>query len=132
MKICPKCKQQTLLYMPWLGQIWDCKNCGYRGPLVIEMTARALRDLLKSIPRGKVVTYKQIAFALGIHQRAVAKMLSANDPKVAPCYKVICSNGNIGGYSGPGGVKKKIALLQADGIEVKNGKVNLDVYGHKF
>lgn len=132
MKICPRCRKQALLYLPWLGQIWDCRNCGYRGPLVIEMTARALRDLLKSIPRGKVTTYKALALVLGTHQRAVAKMLSANDPKAAPCYKVVCSDGTIGGYSIPGGLKRKIALLQADGIEVKNGKINLDIYGYKF
>ena len=36
LKICPKCKSKNLKYVPWLGQIWICKSCGYKGPLIIE------------------------------------------------------------------------------------------------
>lgn len=34
--ICPKCRKEQLLYKPWLGQIWECRSCGYRGPLFLE------------------------------------------------------------------------------------------------
>jgi len=33
---CPKCKSENLNFLPWLGMIYECKDCGYRGPLVIE------------------------------------------------------------------------------------------------
>jgi len=33
---CPKCKSEDLEYVPWLGQIWICKKCGYKGPVVVE------------------------------------------------------------------------------------------------
>ncbi len=120
-----------MLYVTELGQVWGCKNCGYQGKLAKQMLRRAFQDLLKSIPRGKVTTYKALGAALGIHQRAAARMLATNDSN-APCYKVVCSDGSIGGYSGPGGVKGKIARLRADGIDVKNGKVDLSVFEHMF
>ena len=33
---CPKCKSKHLKYLPWLGEIYECKKCGYRGPLTLE------------------------------------------------------------------------------------------------
>ncbi len=112
--------------------MWSCAQCGYQGPIVIEMKHRAMQALLKRIPKGKVTTYKILAGKLGLHQRAVASMLSANDPKEAPCHRVVASNGKVGGYSAPGGVKKKIALLKRDKIKVKNGKIDLSRYLYKF
>ncbi len=36
MKFCPKCGSKNLNYLPWLGEIYECRDCGYRGPLVVE------------------------------------------------------------------------------------------------
>ena len=38
------------------------------------------------------------------------------NPITTPCHRVICSNGDIGGYSGSGGVEKKIKLLREEGV----------------
>jgi alkylated DNA nucleotide flippase Atl1 len=131
MKTCPHCRKQTLLYVSELGQSWGCKNCGFRSPMAKQMLRRAFQDLLKSIPRGKVTTYKALGTALGIHQRAAARLLATNE-STAPCYKVICSDGTLGGYTGPGGVKGKIARLKADGIKAEDGKIDLSKFEHKF
>lgn len=81
-------------------------------------------QLLRKIPSGKVTTYKQIAIALGNKNaaRAVANACNRNPnaPKVA-CHMVVKSDGSIGGYVK--GVRKKIALLQSEGIVIKNNKV---------
>jgi len=130
MPCCPNCKKE-MPYSPWIGKSLGCK-CGYQGPVVIEIKRRALQDLLKSIPKGKITTYKILAKQLGLHQRAVAGMLRTNDATKAPCYKVIASDGSLGGYSAPGGVKKKIALLRKDGIKVENRKIDLEKYVHEF
>lgn len=80
--------------------------------------------LLKKIPRGKVSTYKQVAIALGNPNaaRAVGNACrrNSNAPKV-PCHRVVRSDGCIGGYSK--GVKKKVGLLEKEGIEVNNGRI---------
>tara|TARA_Y100000748_G_C15239338_1_gene388415 strand:+ start:72 stop:347 length:276 start_codon:yes stop_codon:yes gene_type:complete len=72
---------------------------------------------LKKIPKGKLKTYKQVA--IGINKpksaRAVANACAKNPyaPKV-PCHRVIRSDGQLGGYSGEGGIKTKIKLLKAE------------------
>ena len=76
---------------------------------------------IDKIPRGEVVTYRQIAENIGHPKaaRAVANACGANpNPIKTPCHRVICSNGDIGGYSGSGGVKQKIELLRKEGISI--------------
>ena len=74
---------------------------------------------LKTIPKGKVKTYKQVA--IGINRpksaRAVANAVGKNPfaPKI-PCHRVIRSDGSLGGYSGKGGVKTKKLLLKREGV----------------
>ena len=74
---------------------------------------------LKTIPKGKVKTYKQVA--IGINKpksaRAVANACGKNpySPKI-PCHRVIRSDGRLGGFSGPGGVKAKKKLLKKEGF----------------
>ena len=74
---------------------------------------------LKTIPKGKVKTYKQVA--IGINRpkvvRAVANAIGKNPyaPKI-PCHRVIRSDGALGGYSGGGGIKTKKKLLKSEGI----------------
>lgn len=88
-------------------------------------------SLLKEIPDKKVTTYKQLAEAVGSHPRAVGKVLNSNpDLKKYPCYKVIKSDGSLGGYRL--GKKKKRKLLERDGIEIRRGKVNLDKHLFTF
>ena len=72
---------------------------------------------IKKIPKGKVRTYKEIALAISRPKssRAVANACGKNPfPLKIPCHRVIGSNGYIGGYSGKGGIKKKIYLLKLE------------------
>jgi len=84
--------------------------------------------LVKQIPRGKVSTYGCVARALGDIRasRAVGVMLNQNPYKEVPCYRVVYSDGGIGGYAT--GVEKKIALLERDGIKIRDGKIDLKKY----
>jgi len=86
---------------------------------------------LKQIPKGKVVTYKNLAIAVNSKAyRYVGRCMVENkDTKHIPCYKVIKSNGMVGNYSGTGGVKGKIKLLKRDGIKIVNKKIYLKEYG---
>ncbi len=85
-------------------------------------------SIVSKIPKGKVATYKQIAGMSGIHPRAVARILCSNEKLVEiPCHRIIMSDGKIGGYKG--GVKRKIELLEAEGVEIRAGKVDLKRFG---
>lgn len=72
------------------------------------------------IPFGKTKTYKEIAVSIGKPNsaRAVANACGKNPyPIDIPCHRVIRSDGNIGGYSGDGGIKKKMQLLKSENFK---------------
>lgn len=92
---------------------------------------QAIRILVK-IPKGKVVTYKEMARICGTSPRAIGSLMAHNrDPIGFPCYKVVSSDGNLGGYSGRGGISGKRKMLEREGIKLINGKVDKK-YFHRF
>jgi O-6-methylguanine DNA methyltransferase len=73
-------------------------------------------DVVRKIPRGKTMTYGQVAQAIGTPgaARAVGNALNKNrDLKNIPCHRVIRSDGSTGGYAF--GAKKKIVILKKEG-----------------
>ena len=80
-------------------------------------------QLLKQIPKGKVVTYGDIAHALhGKAYQAVGNAMGANpNPIIVPCHRVVKSNGEVGNYAS--GMEKKIELLRSEGVKIENNKV---------
>lgn len=72
---------------------------------------------IEKIPYGETRSYKDIAVSIGKPKaaRAVANACAKNPtPIKRPCHRVICNNGQIGGYSGPGGTKTKKKLLEQE------------------
>lgn len=85
--------------------------------------------LVRSIPKGKVTTYKELALKLGTGPRAVGRMLNTYDAHVKiPCHRVIMSDESIGGYKG--GVGKKKKLLLKEGVKIKKGKISKEFFVH--
>jgi AraC family transcriptional regulator of adaptative response/methylated-DNA-[protein]-cysteine methyltransferase len=86
-------------------------------PLDVRGTALRLRvwSYLRTIPRGEVRTYAQVAAAVG-HPRAVRAVASAcaNNPVavVVPCHRVLRADGGMGGYRW--GLARKRKLLAAE------------------
>ena len=76
---------------------------------------------LKNIPKGKVKTYKQVAIAIKSPKsaRAVANACGKNPyAHKIPCHRVIRSDGGLGGYSGRGGIRKKLELLRSEKVKI--------------
>lgn len=95
-----------------------------------KVSQKILQFLLK-IPKGKVTTYSELGRKAGIHPRVVGQILNKNkEPERFPCYKVVKSSGELGGYSR--GLKEKARLLKKDGIEIKNDRVDLEKFGWRF
>lgn len=89
-----------------------------------KLSLEKLQKTLLKIPKGKVVTYKKLAKMMGNEKavRAVANLCGKNpEPDKYPCYKVIRSDGKIGGYNL--GVKEKIKRLENDEVVIESGKV---------
>ncbi len=82
-----------------------------------------LQHLLAKIPKGRVTTYKAIAHAMDMKgYRYIGQLLNKNpDPETFPCFKVVNSDGRLGGFAL--GHADKIRRLQQEGIEVSDGKI---------
>ena len=80
---------------------------------------------MRKIPRGEVTTYKILAQQLGTKAyRAVGTAVKNNpDAPIIPCHRVVKSDGSIGFYSGKGGVKTKIRLLEKEEIKIKGKRI---------
>ena len=76
---------------------------------------------LKTIPKGTIKTYKQVAIAIKSPKsaRAVANACGKNPyaPKI-PCHRIIRSDGRLGGYSVRGGIKTKLRLLRSEKVDI--------------
>jgi methylated-DNA-[protein]-cysteine S-methyltransferase len=82
--------------------------------------AEKVRDVVRKIPKGKTMTYKQVAARAGNANaaRAVGTVMRKNYEADIPCHRVINSDGSIGAYN-RGGPKRKRELLIHEGALAK-------------
>ncbi len=82
-----------------------------------NFTQRVL-DVVRRIPRGRVMTYRQVAAAAGSPgaARAVGSIMRKNIDPTVPCHRVIKSDGTPGQYNRPGGTKMKRDILRTEGV----------------
>lgn len=87
--------------------------------LVSEFNARAYREL-RSVPRGKMITYGDLAQRIGQPSAAQAMGLAMSKnpwPVIVPCHRVVGANGKLIGFSAHGGVDTKLRLLTLEGTQ---------------
>ena len=95
---------------------------------------RRVLEYVASVPKGKVVTYRQIAVALGNpgYTHAIGNALHSNPDGIKyPCYKVVNAQGMLAPAYVFGGMDEQKRRLEADGIEVVDGKVDLEKYQYR-
>ena len=93
-----------------------------------------LYELLATVPYGYVITYGSLAEMLGNKKwaRAVGNALHKNpDGDKYPCYKVVNAKGELNPAYAFGGKEEQKHRLEAEGIFVENGKVDLIKYEFK-
>ena len=86
---------------------------------------------VQNIPRGKVATYAQVAAMAGNPQmcRAVGNALHQNPYfGIVPCHRVVNAKGELAKAFVFGGENVQAEMLRDEGVEVINGKVNLEIY----
>ena len=70
--------------------------------------------IVKKIPKGKTLSYKEVAGKAG-HPgaaRAVGAIMRTNKDKTMPCHRVIKSDGTLGGYNAINGASKRALLVR--------------------
>ena len=101
----------------------SARKQGFFSVMILKGTKFQLKvwKYLKTIRKGKVKTYKQVAIGIKSPKsaRAVANACAKNPyaPKI-PCHRVIRSDGALGGYSGSGGIKQKLKLLRSEKVAI--------------
>ena len=78
---------------------------------------RRVFEACREIPYGETLSYAELAGTAGFPKafRAVGNCMAANRvPLIIPCHRVVCSNGQIGRFSAPGGGMMKRRLLQLE------------------
>ena len=80
--------------------------------------AEKVRSVVRDIPRGTVMTYKEVAIAAGNPKaaRAVANTMAKNYDKDIPCHRVIRTDGTLGGYNRGGDTVKKQLLIDEGAV----------------
>jgi O-6-methylguanine DNA methyltransferase len=81
---------------------------------MIKTLTEKVYEVVRKIPEGKTLSYKQVAVKAGSPNafRAVGNILNKNyDPQI-PCHRVIKSSGELGGYNRGTKNKKKILLKE--------------------
>ena len=100
--------------------------------IVTDSPTKRIYEAVKKIPAGKVATYGQVAAMAGNPKmsRAVGNALHKNlDPENIPCFRVVNSKGELSGAFAFGGENEQKKRLEADGIKVEDGRVELSRYG---
>lgn len=77
--------------------------------------AKKIYKIVSKIPKGKTLTYKEVAKIAGRPRayRAVGNILNKNNDNNVPCHRVIRSDGGVGGYKS--GSDKKVKILKLEG-----------------
>ena len=102
--------------------------------LVSDSPSKRIYEAVKKIPKGCVATYAQIAEAAGDKKmaRAVGNALHKNpDPSSIPCHRVVNAKGELAGNYAFGGAWKQAEILESEGVEVIDGRVDLERYQWK-
>jgi O-6-methylguanine DNA methyltransferase len=98
-------------------------------PLHFEDVSEFMRSVYQAaqkVPSGGVVTYGELAALIGKPDavRAVGTALAKNPiPLIVPCHRVIATSRKLGGFSAPGGLKTKAALLELEGVSLEKPTV---------
>ena len=96
-----------------------------------KIPTEKIYDIVKQIPRGTGCHLWTGAALAGNKRwaRVVGYALHVNpDPEGIPCYRVVNREGRVSEAFAFGGENRQIGLLEADGIEVKDGCIDLSKY----
>jgi O-6-methylguanine DNA methyltransferase len=82
----------------------------------MQTFAERVREVVRKIPKGETMTYRQVAVAAGSPRayRGVGNILNKNYDPAIPCHRVVRSDGRAGGYNR--GAAEKLRRLRVEGV----------------
>ncbi len=95
--------------------------------------AKRVYEVVRSIPKGRVMSYGQVARMAGNPRgaRAVGFVLHRNpEPGVIPCHRVVFRDGSTCTGYAFGGPEVQRELLREEGVQLlEDGRVDMQIYG---
>ena len=80
-----------------------------------DVLQQSVAAAMRAIPWGRTREYGEIARELGAPPQAIGQACGRNTiPVIIPCHRVVGATG-LGGFSAPGGIETKVALLRHEG-----------------
>lgn len=97
-----------------------------------EQRDQAFREVIKSIPKGQVSTYGQVAAAAGypMYHRAVARLLRMAMPDRLPWQRVVGAGGEIK-LRNEAGAEQRLRL-EMEGVTFRGKRVNLEKHAYQI
>ena len=97
-----------------------------------EIREQAFADAIRSIPRGKVASYGQVAAAAGYprYHRAVARLLKTIIPGELPWHRVLGAGGEIK-LAGRAAAEQRLRL-RMEGVTFTGKRVDLNLHHYVF
>ncbi|MDD7201902.1 MAG: methylated-DNA--[protein]-cysteine S-methyltransferase [Sphaerochaetaceae bacterium] len=121
----------------WLDIYFSGKDPGFRPALAVPESefARIVSAIMLQIPYGQTTTYgeiaRKVAKRLGresMSSQAVGYAVGHNPISlIVPCHRVVGSSGSLTGYAG--GLERKVALLEGEGINLKDRRLFIPAKG---
>lgn len=100
----------------------------------MKINKQDVYNILRKIPKGKVLTYGDIGEMLGskYYARTVGNILHTNpDGDLYPCYKVVTRDGTLSDSYAFGGINEQKRRLEKDGITVSDYRIDVEKYRWK-
>jgi methylated-DNA-[protein]-cysteine S-methyltransferase len=93
-------------------------NVSYTHSMKKIIFADQIRAVVRSIPKGKTMSYAEVAALAGYPgaARAVGSVMKNNYDKAVPCHRVIRGDGKIGEYNRGGSDVKRALLIKEKAI----------------
>jgi O-6-methylguanine DNA methyltransferase len=85
----------------------------------VKTFTEKVRDIVRRIPKGKTMTYQDVAKKAGNGSaaRAVGAIMRTNYDDGIPCHRVVRKDGSLGGYNRGGTLRKKEILRLESAVQ---------------
>jgi methylated-DNA-protein-cysteine methyltransferase-like protein len=99
----------------------------------VNASYQAIWNIVRTIPRGRVASYGQVARLAGLprHARMVGAALGEAGALKLPWHRVVNAQGRIALPPNSAGFREQRKRLRDEGVSVLKGKIDLKVYGWK-
>ncbi|MGP8071670.1 MAG: MGMT family protein [Thermoplasmata archaeon] len=89
-------------------------------------TLTLLREVIAGVPRGKVITYGEVAKAAGFPGAARLTVWALQRGEGLPWHRVVAAGGRIALPGGPG--QEQRLRLEIEGVTFRGGRVRMDLH----